>query len=253
MAGRGFSESVNMHSAAAATGNGSILPVDGAAAVGIQVKGASFVGTITFEATVDGTNWVALPCTNISNGAASSTTTADGVFVASVGGLRSVRARVSAYTSGTVSVGGMAVTSGQGPFSSLTLTRKTLTFDGGSGTGEAGAVPLFTVTGEVLVALLCSYCSVNVASAGAPTLLLGVTGDTDLFIASTTALDIDAGDFWVSDTPTANGMAVPAALKDIAITDNIIATVGVADITGGTIRFDLYWMALSPSSNVAVV
>lgn len=131
------------------------------------------------------------------------------------------------------------------------LAQKTVAFDGSTGNGEAGTVSIFTVTGEVLVALMSNYCSENLASAGAPTLVLGVTGDTDLFITSTTALDIDAGLFWVSDTPTANGIAVPAALKDIAITDSIVATVGVADITDGTIRFDLYWMPLSADGKVA--
>lgn len=126
---------------------------------------------------------------------------------------------------------------------------KTVTFTGAAGLGAQGAVPLFTVTGEVLVAVMVPYCSTDLAGAGA-TISLGVTGSTALFIAATTGTDIDVGEFWVDATPDANGVAVPAALKDIAITDNIIGTVATADLTGGALRFDIYWLPLSSDGNV---
>lgn len=132
-------------------------------------------------------------------------------------------------------------------------TSKTVTFTGAANLGEVGAVPIYTVTGEVLVVALIPYCTVNLTEAAptGATLLLGVTGDTDLFIASTAATAIGAGEFWVSATPTANGIAVPAGLKDIVITDNIIGTVGTANVDGGAIRFDLYYAPLSSDGNVS--
>lgn len=130
----------------------------------------------------------------------------------------------------------------------LRRTTVTVAFDGGAGTGASaggGNVPLFTVTGEVLVVALVPFCTESLASAGGGTLALSVTGASALFIAATTATNIDANMFWVDTGPDANGVALPAALKDIVITDNIVGTVATADITDGTIRFDVYYLPLS--------
>ena len=127
--------------------------------------------------------------------------------------------------------------------------RKTITFTGAANLGAQGAVPLFTVTGEVLVERLSAFCTVDLVGATA-TLALGVTGSTALFVAATTATDIDLGDFWFDTTPDPNGFALPAALKDIAITDYIIGTVGVADITAGAIRLDVLWRPLSADGSI---
>jgi hypothetical protein len=114
-----------------------------------------------------------------------------------------------------------------------------------------GAVPLFTVTGEVLIERIVPICTTLLTEAApTATLALGVTGSTSLFIAATTATAIDAGEFWVSTTPTANGIAVPAALQDIAITDNIIGTVAAQAVDSGVIRVDVYWRPLSADGAV---
>ncbi len=130
---------------------------------------------------------------------------------------------------------------------------KTLTFTGAAGLGAVGAVPLFTVTGEVEIVRIVPFCTVNLGEAapGGATLALGVTGSTALLIAATTALDIDANEFWIDLTPDANGIAIPAGLKEIAITDNIIGTVAVAAINAGAIRFDLLWSPISVNGLVA--
>ena len=126
---------------------------------------------------------------------------------------------------------------------------KTITFDGTADLGAIGNVPLFTVTGEVVIAIIAPFCTTDLAGATA-TLALGVTGATTLFIAATTATDIDANEFWVDTTPDANGVALPAALKDILITDNIVGTVGTAAVSSGVIRLDIYWLPLSSDGNV---
>ena len=128
---------------------------------------------------------------------------------------------------------------------------KSFTFDGGAGAGLSGsAITFFTVTGEVEIISLVPICDTDLTTSGAATLALGVTGNTTLFIAATTATGIDAALFWMTATPTANALAVPAALKNIAITDNIIGTVATANITGGVIRFQLLWRPLSAGSLV---
>lgn len=130
-------------------------------------------------------------------------------------------------------------------------TIKTVTFTGAANLGAVGAVPIFTVTGEVQVVSLVPFCT-TLLTEGAPTstLALGVTGSTSLFIAATTATDIDANEFWVDATPDANGIALPAALKDIIITDNIIGTVAAQTVASGVIRFTCFWIPLSTDGNV---
>jgi hypothetical protein len=73
---------------------------DGYATAGFQITG-TWVGTITFESTIDDETWVSVSATNRASGATGSTTTANGVFNIPSTGVRSVRARMSAYTSGT--------------------------------------------------------------------------------------------------------------------------------------------------------
>lgn len=94
----------NMQTAAAATGNGEELDMNGFNVALFHVTG-SFSATITWEATVDGTNWAAWPAIN-SSGASATTATATGLYRMDVFAASAVRARVSAYTSGNVTVVG---------------------------------------------------------------------------------------------------------------------------------------------------
>ena len=72
--------------------------------VGIILTG-TWVGTIVFEATIDGTNWFAVDGVNfVSSGSFVSSTTANGQWQINVAGTQSVRARCSAFTSGTIVV-----------------------------------------------------------------------------------------------------------------------------------------------------
>ena len=102
------SKDLIMQSAAVATGNGSALDVEELATIAMQVTG-TFVGTVTFEATVDNTNYVAVQVANANDGAVTTTATAPGIFVCSVAGYQKVRARVSAWSSGNITVHGFAI------------------------------------------------------------------------------------------------------------------------------------------------
>lgn len=132
----------------------------------------------------------------------------------------------------------------------MQFATKTVAFTGAANLGAVGNVPIFTVTGDVLVAVLTAFCTETLVGATA-TLALGVTGSTSFFIGATTATDIAANDIWVDTTPTeTNALAVPAGFKDIFVTDNIVGTVATAAITDGTIRFDCYYMPLSAGSSL---
>ncbi|MFQ5592513.1 MAG: hypothetical protein ACE5HE_15255, partial [Phycisphaerae bacterium] len=75
-----------------------------------QVTG-TFSATITWEGTVDGSNWAAVALAQLGDTSRTRTltsTTTGLLLLEEAGGLRGVRARVSAYTSGTVTVTGVA-------------------------------------------------------------------------------------------------------------------------------------------------
>lgn len=72
-------------------------------AVAAQVTG-TFSGTLQFEVTVDGTNFVAARATNVTSGTAATTTTAGGVFTIDATGVLVARVRSTAWSSGTADV-----------------------------------------------------------------------------------------------------------------------------------------------------
>ena len=97
-----------LQDAAAATGDGTPLETNNYGGAGISLTG-TFTGTVTWEGTVDGTNWFAVPATNRTSGTAANTATATGIFFAALPGITKFRARISAYTSGNITVKAIAV------------------------------------------------------------------------------------------------------------------------------------------------
>ncbi len=74
----------------------------------VQVSG-TFSATVSFEGSVDGTNWAAVAGTNASSGQTATSTTAPGIFVFNIPGFKKFRARITAYTSGSVTAVALAV------------------------------------------------------------------------------------------------------------------------------------------------
>lgn len=99
------------------------LPEQGSA--GFQVEG-DWVGTIAFEASIGGA-WVPLTVSTPDGTSKVTSTTSNGLWVASTAGLRAVRARLSTYTSGSVNV-------------SLQGTPSAIAVAGGGGGGGGGTV-----------------------------------------------------------------------------------------------------------------
>lgn len=71
--------------------------------VGVQITG-TFVGTVTFEATIDGTNWVACAMTAAADATIVTTATAPGLFRGETIPFVQFRVRCSAFTSGSIVV-----------------------------------------------------------------------------------------------------------------------------------------------------
>jgi hypothetical protein len=102
--------------------------LNGDGTVSVQITG-TWVGTISFDATIDGTNYFAIPLINQATETMATTTTANAVFTGDVSGYRIFRVRMSAYTSGTAVVavrGSRAVTELKAFLQPATLVATTL-------------------------------------------------------------------------------------------------------------------------------
>ena len=129
---------------------------------------------------------------------------------------------------------------------------KSVTFTGAAHLGAVGDVPLFTVTGEVLITSIVPFCTDDLVENGATTVMsLGVTGQVALFIANSEPEDIDANEFWQAVAPSdVGGVALVAALQDILVTADILVTVVNDTVTGGTLVTNIYWRPLSSNGLV---
>lgn len=134
---------------------------------------------------------------------------------------------------------------------------KTVTFDGGAGSGAAGTVTVFTITGRVYVEAMFAFCTVLLA--GGATLSLGTAGDVDGFIAATTDTDIDANEWWTAASPAAGsksllvvntGGLVTSQIRK-ALSENVILTVASADTTSGAIVFDALYTPLTDGARLS--
>jgi len=85
--------------------NGEVLLLDvrGLGGVALQLSG-TFTLTVQFEATVDGQTWVSLRMLPSNSTSAVTNATATGAWSANVAGFKLLRARVSAFTSGSADV-----------------------------------------------------------------------------------------------------------------------------------------------------
>jgi hypothetical protein len=112
----GSTQAVNgtLQNAAAANGNGTPLSLLGMSSIIYTVTQTGFTGTVNFECTEDNTNWDPLQVTQegtntILTAITGATTTATHLYEGSVAGLQSVRARVSGFSAGTVTVTAHAI------------------------------------------------------------------------------------------------------------------------------------------------
>ncbi len=102
-----LSSVVTLQNAAAAVGVGTALTVSGAGVATLAVSG-TFVATITWEGQGPDGNWYAINARNRSTGLIGGTATAAGLFEVNCRGLTAVRANITAYTSGAVTVKGVS-------------------------------------------------------------------------------------------------------------------------------------------------
>lgn len=137
---------------------------------------------------------------------------------------------------------------------------KQITFAGGTGTGAAGTVTVFTLTGRVYIHQMTAFCVTDLAVSGAATMTFGVAADTDAFGASITASAWDAGEWWTASTGLGAGAATysaaagsdaTASMLNKAVSTNPILTISTADITGGVIVVDAFYTPLTDGARLA--
>lgn len=118
--------------------------------------------------------------------------------------------------------------------------------------GAQGALTLFTVSGDVV----CSVIGVcNTALTGATaTIEVGVSGNTAVLIAQATGTDLIANEIYHDASPTTTVEAVElfGGAKTFIITNgqDIIFTIGTADLTAGDVDFYCAWRPLSPDAYI---
>ena len=136
---------------------------------------------------------------------------------------------------------------------------KSMTFDGGTtndpgdenGTGNPAT--LFTVTGDVIITLT-STCQTSLEG-GSATLKVGISDISNGILTSITATFYDADHSW-SETGGTNTVinadpgGANSGVKLIAGGQDIIQTVGAANITAGAITYYCFWRPLSSDGNI---
>jgi len=113
--------------------------------------------------------------------------------------------------------------------------------------GAAGSFTIFTVTGDVELVVF-GVCKDSLTSGGAATIELGVSGNTAVLIALTTATALLVNEIWQDATPTTTVEAIDIEGTKRFIVSNgqdVLFKITTADLTAGDIDFYALWRPLS--------
>ena len=205
-----------LHNAASATANGGVLECanvgEGAyGLVSVQLSG-TFTATVTFEGTVDGTNYVAIPFRNRNSGVWATTATTTGIYDGSVAGLRLFRARLT-WSAGT------SITA-----TALMVAANTLDAESSVAIGS-------------IAAGTNNIGDVDVASIAAGETVIGLVGASDAYLTLTPAVDTAiyaAGDVLFTATELTGVGRVSGGVV-------ILQTLNVIDVDDEGAAFDIYF------------
>lgn len=187
------------------------------ASAAVQVSG-TYSGTVTFEASVDGSTWSAANMIVQATGAISSTTTSTGLFILANSGYAFVRARMSSYTSGAAAV---AILGGAGSAFPAAI------FSSGNFWSRVATDLSPTTSGDTMT-------------------IDGITVTT-LTVTTGTATTFTAGTSQVTGSRTLGGTGVAAAAK--TLTEITKAVTGFSD----TVAKDVFTVTIPNAAHAAVV
>ena len=130
------------------------------------------------------------------------------------------------------------------------LLESTWTFAAAT-TGAVGSHTLFTVTDNVLLSVF-GIVDTTLASGGAPTIEVGLTGNTAVLIAQGTAANYADGDVYVDATDTRVGAAAIPSTFIINDGLDVLLKITGATLTGGVVDWYCLWRPLNSSGLVEV-
>jgi len=134
------------------------------------------------------------------------------------------------------------------------LAKKTIIFDGDTGSGEVGAVDVFNITGLVKARFIarCTDDLVSDNDPGGATISMGVSGSETAFIALTTAENIDEDEIWHDASPDATIELESVAPWYFINGEDVILDVGTDDIVDGAIEIICEYIPFSDNASVAI-
>ena len=118
-------------------------------------------------------------------------------------------------------------------------------------TGAQAAYTVFTVTGNVLFHYIIGVCATGLTGATS-TVELGVSGNTAALIAQATGTDFIANELWHDASPSTTLEQLDPTGLAFAVSNgqNVIMTIGTANLTAGKMNFYCLWSPLSVGSSV---
>ena len=145
---------LTLQSAATSTGNGTVAAdVGGYGTLLVELSG-TFVATVTFEGSQDGTNYYAILGSNMTTGAKATTATGTGVYQINFAGLSYFRARISAYTSGSITAEATFVASDAGSIITSAASVTVSSSDAGTSIGTTSDAAVVTDTTGTVIGFL---------------------------------------------------------------------------------------------------
>lgn len=209
----GTTSLTTMQSAATATGVGTTLTVTGYGTAMLQITG-TFVGTITFGVSGDGTNYEGIYGENSETGTRSLTATAPGIYFFSLPAAQILKAEITAYTSGNITVKGRAIglsvpsgnvtvsgsSIGYAPSASQTRPNNTTAYANNDVVGEDPAANLTfsnvlgNAGGGFIIYGVTLRVDVAAVPAGMQEFRLHLYSSAPTAIADNTAFDLPSGD-----------------------------------------------------------
>lgn len=118
-------------------------------------------------------------------------------------------------------------------------------------TGAQAAYTVFTVTGEVLIHAIFGIC--EDAFTGVGTLIeLGVSGNTAVLIAQTTASDLIANEIWHDASPITTIEQIDLTARSFVVANgqDVQLLISGADATAGKVNLYCIWSPLSAGSGI---
>lgn len=178
-----------------------VTPLNGHATVIWDIRG-TFTLTVSFEASIDGTNYFAIPVMNQATELYTMTIAGAGATVATVvaecSGFKQVRARVSAYTSGPAVVAARASYADSCVYAKVIPATLTVTTTAAAGSGATLTLPAVTGMYHYITAIEISRNATAVL-VGTATLVISTTNLPSLswsvgnaMLAGGTQLDVQA-------------------------------------------------------------